>query len=67
MATQPMSYEGPQSGEEPKDQHNPCLRGVPRVGRNQNGYITPAFLGVLVGGNQNCYAIPAFVGSKKAT
>ena len=25
--------------------HHPCLLGVPAVGRNQHGYITPAFLG----------------------
>ena len=25
--------------------HHPCLLGVPMVGRNQYGYITPAFLG----------------------
>ena len=25
--------------------HHPCLMGVPMVGRNQYGYITPAFLG----------------------
>ena len=47
MATQPMSYEGPQSEEEPKRLHNLGLLGVPRVGRNQNSYRSPAFLGVL--------------------
>ena len=25
--------------------HHPCLLGVPMVGRNQYGYITPTFLG----------------------
>ena len=25
--------------------HHPCLLGVPMLGRNQYGYITPTFLG----------------------
>ena len=45
MATQPMSYEGPQSGEEPKDLHNPCLMGMLGEWRDQNGCKTTASSG----------------------
>ena len=40
MATSPPR-QGPHSGEESIRLHLPHLLGVPRVGRNQYGYITP--------------------------
>ena len=44
MAT-PLPSRGPHSGEKSIWLHHPCLLGVPIVGRNQYGYITPAFSG----------------------
>ena len=35
----------PHSGEKSIWLQHPCLLGVPTVGRNQYGYITPAFSG----------------------
>ena len=45
MATSPMPSWGPHSGESSIWLHHPCLFAVPIVGRNQYGYITPAFSG----------------------
>ena len=45
LATSPLPSRGPQSGEESNRLHHPCLLGVPKMGRNQIGYITPAFSG----------------------
>ena len=44
MATSPLPSRGPHGGEKLKWLHRPCLLGVTMVGRNQNGYITPAFM-----------------------
>ena len=41
VATQPVHFWGPQNGE--KWLHTPCRLGSPNKGRNQSGYITPAF------------------------
>ena len=45
MATSPLPSQGPTSGEKSTWLHYPCLLGVPMVGRNQYGYINPAFAG----------------------
>ena len=45
MATSPLPSRGPHSGEKSIWLHRPCLLGIPIVGRNQYGYITPAFSG----------------------
>ena len=45
LPTSPLPSRGPQSGEESNRLHHPCLLGGPRMGRNQIGYITLAFLG----------------------
>ena len=42
VAVQPLPAQGPQSGENWKPLHNPCLLGVPTEGRHQNGYINPS-------------------------
>ena len=63
MATSPLLSQGPHSGEGPTWLHHPCLLGVPMVGIDRYGYITPAFLGVpMVGKDQNGYITPAFSG-----
>ena len=45
MPTSPLPSRGPHGGEKSIWQHHPCLLGVPIVGRNQFGNITPAFSG----------------------
>ena len=45
MATSTLPSQGPHGGEKSIWLHLPYLLGVPMVGRNQNGYITPAFSG----------------------
>ena len=45
MATSLLPSRGPHGGEKSIWLHHPCLLGVPMVGRNEYGYITPAFSG----------------------
>ena len=45
LATSALPSRGPQSGEESNRLHHPCLLGLPKVGRNQIAYISPAFSG----------------------
>ena len=45
LATSALPSRGPQSGEESNRLHHPCLLGVPEMGHNQIGHITPAFSG----------------------
>ena len=65
MTTQPISYEGAQSEEEPKGLHKPCLLGMLKVCTDENGYITPAF-SEWWAGNQNGCATPHLLGSKES-
>ena len=44
MATSPLPSQSPHGGERSIWLHHPCLLTVPMVGRDQYGYITPAFL-----------------------
>ena len=43
MATSPLPSQGPHGGERSIWLHRPCRLSVPMVGRDQYGYITPAF------------------------
>ena len=45
MATSALPSQGPHGGKRSIGLHHPCLPGVPMVGRNQEGHITPAFSG----------------------
>ena len=45
LPTSPLPSWGPQNGEESNWLHHPCLLGGAKMGRNQIGYITFAFLG----------------------
>ena len=45
MVASPLPSRSPQGGEESTWLHNPCLLGVPTVGRKQHGYIIATFSG----------------------
>ena len=44
----------------PKWRHNPCLLGVPNMGRNQHSHVTPAVSNHHSKGNQYVYVTLAF-------
>ena len=54
-SAQPVSSGGPQTEREIKKQQNPCRLGIPKVGRNQKGYITPT---ILLAKALPCCALP---------
>ena len=56
MATSPLPSWGPHGGGKSIWLHHPCLLGVPMVGRDQYGYITPAFWGYSWWGEINMAA-----------
>ena len=58
MATSPMPSWGPHCGERSMWLHHPCLLGVPIVGRDQCGYITPTFSGSPLWGEINVATSP---------
>ena len=58
MATSPLPSRGPHGKERAIWLHHPCLLGVPMVGREQYGYITPAFSGSPWWGESNMAASP---------
>ena len=58
MATSPLPSQGSHGGEKSTWLHQPCLLRVPMVGRNQHGYITPAFSGFPWWGEINMATSP---------